>query len=88
MEGNPTYGLSNTATAMIRITDVNDNPPEFTTDMVGWGPPTSLQPILIGGTAQYFLLPFLFSYPPFEFALSLDFCDLVRRQKHKTNEPS
>ncbi|CAL8347509.1 unnamed protein product, partial [Gadus morhua 'NCC'] len=33
MEGNPTYGLSNTATAMIRITDVNDNPPEFTTDM-------------------------------------------------------
>lgn len=32
MEGNPTYGLSNTATAMIRITDVNDNPPEFTSD--------------------------------------------------------
>uniref|UniRef100_A0A8C6V1H7 Cadherin 2, type 1, N-cadherin (neuronal) n=1 Tax=Neogobius melanostomus TaxID=47308 RepID=A0A8C6V1H7_9GOBI len=32
MEGNPTYGLSNTATTMIRITDVNDNPPEFTTD--------------------------------------------------------
>ncbi|XP_067086433.1 cadherin-2-like [Osmerus mordax] len=32
MEGNPTYGLSNTATAVIRITDVNDNPPEFTTD--------------------------------------------------------
>uniref|UniRef100_A0A4W5R2I9 Cadherin 2, type 1, N-cadherin (neuronal) n=1 Tax=Hucho hucho TaxID=62062 RepID=A0A4W5R2I9_9TELE len=30
MEGNPTYGLSNTATAIIRITDVNDNPPEFT----------------------------------------------------------
>ena len=42
MEGNPTYGLSNTATAMIRITDVNDNPPEFTTDMVGWGPPAFL----------------------------------------------
>uniref|UniRef100_A0A8C5ARQ3 Cadherin 2 n=1 Tax=Gadus morhua TaxID=8049 RepID=A0A8C5ARQ3_GADMO len=37
MEGNPTYGLSNTATAMIRITDVNDNPPEFTTDMVFFG---------------------------------------------------
>lgn len=35
MEGNPTYGLSNTATAIIRITDVNDNPSEFTTDMVG-----------------------------------------------------
>ncbi|KAG5275563.1 hypothetical protein AALO_G00121740 [Alosa alosa] len=33
MEGNPTYGLSNTATAMIRIMDINDNPPEFTTDM-------------------------------------------------------
>uniref|UniRef100_A0A8C8MDW7 Cadherin domain-containing protein n=1 Tax=Oncorhynchus tshawytscha TaxID=74940 RepID=A0A8C8MDW7_ONCTS len=32
MEGNPTYGLSNTATAIIRITDVNDNPPEFTAD--------------------------------------------------------
>ncbi|XP_013863505.1 cadherin-2 isoform X2 [Austrofundulus limnaeus] len=32
MEGNPTYGLSNTATTVIRITDVNDNPPEFTTD--------------------------------------------------------
>lgn len=35
MEGNPTYGLSNTATTVIRITDVNDNPPEFTTDTVG-----------------------------------------------------
>ncbi|XP_077572869.1 cadherin-2-like isoform X2 [Stigmatopora nigra] len=32
MEGNPTYGLSNTATTVIGITDVNDNPPEFTTD--------------------------------------------------------
>uniref|UniRef100_A0A8C9TQW9 Cadherin 2 n=1 Tax=Scleropages formosus TaxID=113540 RepID=A0A8C9TQW9_SCLFO len=32
MEGNPTYGLSNTATAVIKVTDVNDNPPEFTTD--------------------------------------------------------
>nr|XP_057930233.1 cadherin-2-like [Doryrhamphus excisus] len=32
MEGNPTYGLSNTATTVIRITDVNDNSPEFTTD--------------------------------------------------------
>ncbi|XP_030630690.1 cadherin-2 [Chanos chanos] len=32
MEGNPTYGLSNTATAIIRVTDVNDNPPEFTTE--------------------------------------------------------
>lgn len=34
MEGNPTYGLSNTATTVIRITDVNDNPPEFTTETV------------------------------------------------------
>ncbi|XP_029688259.1 cadherin-2 [Takifugu rubripes] len=33
MEGNPMYGLSNTATAVIRITDVNDNPPEFTAEM-------------------------------------------------------
>ncbi|KAJ8276833.1 hypothetical protein GJAV_G00068420 [Gymnothorax javanicus] len=32
MEGNPTYGLSNTATAVIKVTDINDNPPEFTTD--------------------------------------------------------
>ncbi|XP_061150988.1 cadherin-2 [Syngnathus typhle] len=31
-EGNPMYGLSNTATAVIRITDINDNPPEFTAD--------------------------------------------------------
>ncbi|CAO2593257.1 CDH2 [Lemmus lemmus] len=30
MDGNPTYGLSNTATAVITVTDVNDNPPEFT----------------------------------------------------------
>ncbi|KAF7471676.1 Hypothetical predicted protein [Marmota monax] len=30
MEGNPTYGLSNTATAVITVTFVNDNPPEFT----------------------------------------------------------
>ncbi|XP_043921376.1 cadherin-2 [Protopterus annectens] len=29
MEGNPTYGLSNTATAVITVTDVNDNAPEF-----------------------------------------------------------
>uniref|UniRef100_A0AAR2JFH0 Cadherin domain-containing protein n=1 Tax=Pygocentrus nattereri TaxID=42514 RepID=A0AAR2JFH0_PYGNA len=32
MEGNPMYGLSNTATAVIRVEDVNDNPPEFTAD--------------------------------------------------------
>lgn len=32
MEGNPMYGLSNTATAVIKVTDVNDNPPEFTAD--------------------------------------------------------
>ncbi|XP_007893279.1 cadherin-2 isoform X2 [Callorhinchus milii] len=30
MEGSPTYGLSNTATAVITVIDVNDNPPEFT----------------------------------------------------------
>ncbi|CAO2593288.1 CDH2, partial [Lemmus lemmus] len=30
IDGNPTYGLSNTATAVITVTDVNDNPPEFT----------------------------------------------------------
>ncbi|XP_051736030.1 cadherin-2-like isoform X2 [Ctenopharyngodon idella] len=32
MEGNPMYGLSNTGTAVITVTDINDNPPEFTTD--------------------------------------------------------
>ncbi|NWZ37439.1 CADH4 protein, partial [Brachypodius atriceps] len=38
MEGNLNYGLSNTATAIITVTDVNDNPPEFTTSTVtaGW----------------------------------------------------
>lgn len=34
MEGSPIYGLSNTATAVIRVTDINDNPPEFTADTV------------------------------------------------------
>lgn len=37
MEGNPTYGLSNTATAVITVTDVNDNPPEFTAMTVSTG---------------------------------------------------
>ncbi|NXT66667.1 CADH4 protein, partial [Chaetops frenatus] len=37
MEGNLNYGLSNTATAIITVTDVNDNPPEFTTSTAaGW----------------------------------------------------
>ncbi|NXO84020.1 CADH4 protein, partial [Sitta europaea] len=36
MEGNLNYGLSNTATAIITVTDVNDNPPEFTTSTVRW----------------------------------------------------
>uniref|UniRef100_A0A672FJY4 Cadherin 2, type 1, N-cadherin (neuronal) n=1 Tax=Salarias fasciatus TaxID=181472 RepID=A0A672FJY4_SALFA len=30
MEGSPAYGLSATATAVVRVADVNDNPPEFT----------------------------------------------------------
>ncbi|NXH72410.1 CADH4 protein, partial [Hydrobates tethys] len=40
MEGNLNYGLSNTATAIITVTDVNDNPPEFTTSTpsVCWVP--------------------------------------------------
>ncbi|NXN70644.1 CADH4 protein, partial [Himantopus himantopus] len=37
MEGNLNYGLSNTATAIITVTDVNDNPPEFTTSTVTEG---------------------------------------------------
>lgn len=39
MEGNLNYGLSNTATAIIAVTDVNDNPPEFMASTVSaWGP--------------------------------------------------
>lgn len=39
MEGNLNYGLSNTATAIITVTDVNDNPPEFTSSTVStWHP--------------------------------------------------
>ncbi|KAG8447154.1 hypothetical protein GDO86_014567 [Hymenochirus boettgeri] len=34
MEGNLNYGLSTTATAIITVSDVNDNPPEFTAKMV------------------------------------------------------
>lgn len=30
MEGNLNFGLSNTATALISINDINDNPPELT----------------------------------------------------------
>ncbi|XP_044155779.1 cadherin-4 isoform X1 [Bufo gargarizans] len=33
MEGNLNHGLSNTATAIITVKDVNDNPPEFTLKM-------------------------------------------------------
>lgn len=38
MEGNLNYGLSNTATAIITVTDVNDNPPEFTASTVSARP--------------------------------------------------
>ncbi|KAL8179581.1 UNVERIFIED_CONTAM: Cadherin-4 [Gekko kuhli] len=38
MEGNLNYGLSNTATAIIMVTDVNDNPPEFTASTPATGP--------------------------------------------------
>lgn len=39
MEGNLNYGLSNTATAIVTVTDVNDNPPEFTASTVSaWRP--------------------------------------------------
>lgn len=30
MEGNLNFGLSNTATAIITVTDINDNPPMLT----------------------------------------------------------
>ncbi|TNN36369.1 Cadherin-4 [Liparis tanakae] len=42
MEGNLNFGLSNTATALISITDINDNPPELTVRTVS--PPTSAFP--------------------------------------------
>lgn len=41
MEGNLNYGLSNTATAIITVTDVNDNPPEFTASTVSAPSPRS-----------------------------------------------
>jgi len=34
MEGSLNFGLSNTATALISITDINDNPPELDAKMV------------------------------------------------------
>lgn len=39
MEGNLNYGLSNTATAIVTVTDVNDNPPEFTASTVSTSHP-------------------------------------------------
>lgn len=36
MEGNLNFGLSNTATALISITDINDNPPELTVRTVSY----------------------------------------------------
>lgn len=37
MEGNLNFGLSNTATAIITVTDINDNPPMLTSRTVsGW----------------------------------------------------
>lgn len=34
MEGNLNFGLSNTATAIITVTDINDNPPMMTSRTV------------------------------------------------------
>lgn len=34
MEGNLNFGLSNTATAIITVTDINDNPPMLTSRTV------------------------------------------------------
>lgn len=45
MEGNLNFGLSNTATALISITDINDNPPELTVRTVS--PRTSPTDILL-----------------------------------------
>lgn len=36
MEGNLNFGLSNTATAIITVTDINDNPPMLTSRTVSW----------------------------------------------------
>ncbi|NXW85696.1 CADH4 protein, partial [Alopecoenas beccarii] len=49
MEGNLNYGLSNTATAIITVTDVNDNPPEFTTSTVSIRAPARPRPCCVTG---------------------------------------
>lgn len=36
MEGNLNFGLSNTATAIITVTDINDNPPMLTSRTVSY----------------------------------------------------
>lgn len=38
MEGNLNFGLSNTATAIITVTDINDNPPMLTSRTVSGRP--------------------------------------------------
>lgn len=48
MEGNLNYGLSNTATAIITVTDVNDNPPEFTASTVSACPSLNLEELASG----------------------------------------
>lgn len=48
MEGNLNYGLSNTATAIITVTDVNDNPPEFTASTVSACPFLNLEELASG----------------------------------------
>ncbi|NXM83449.1 CADH4 protein, partial [Oenanthe oenanthe] len=63
MEGNLNYGLSNTATAIITVTDVNDNPPEFTTSTVSitqqqghawqWSPLSSQSPVGQAGSRDW-----------------------------------
>ncbi len=40
MEGSLNFGLSNTATALISITDINDNPPELDSKTVSTLQPT------------------------------------------------
>lgn len=84
MEGNPTYGLSNTATAIIRITDVNDNPSEFTTDMVSCVGRGRSSPARLHGwcdDSPLFLLSNLLSL-----SISPHFWGLVRRSQKVANK--
>ncbi|XP_061403831.1 cadherin-2-like [Lethenteron reissneri] len=49
MEGDPDIGLTNTATAIVTIADINDNPPEFTDITVRTTPPHDVSVVGLEG---------------------------------------